>query len=183
MPFPYLRPLLEPLRQFLPYGGAWSSVGASRSYEIFTGCAETLGGILLLAPRTATLGALVCLADMIQVFILNMTYDVPVKPSPSSHTVFPLPAGSGSTQATRLLLQTVLLLPPTSAPLPFCARKPFGHGFSSCICFYLIGMGIYSGIQGWHTYGGGRPKSALYGIWNVDEMSVDGQLRRVVHRS
>jgi hypothetical protein len=25
--------------------------------------------------------------------------------------------------------------------------------------------------------GGARPKSALYGIWNVDEMSVDGQLR------
>ena len=38
-------------------------------------------------------------------------------------------------------------------------------------------MGIYSGIQAWHTYGGGRPKSALYGIWNVEEMSIDGQPR------
>lgn len=26
-----------------------------------------------------TLGALVCLADLVQVFMLNMTYDVPVK--------------------------------------------------------------------------------------------------------
>jgi hypothetical protein len=42
---------------------------------------------------------------------------------------------------------------------------------------YLIGMGIYSGIDAWSRYGGARPKSALYGIWNVDEMSVDGQLR------
>src|SRR4029077_730884 len=41
---------------------------------------------------------------------------------------------------------------------------------------YLIGMGIYSGIKGWHNYGGGRPKSLLYGIWNVEEMSVDGQV-------
>ena len=42
---------------------------------------------------------------------------------------------------------------------------------------YLIGMGIYSGIDAWHTYGGARPKSLLYGIWNVEEMSVNGQLR------
>ena len=41
---------------------------------------------------------------------------------------------------------------------------------------YLIGMGIYSGIDAWHTYGGARPKSPLYGIWNVEAMSVDGQL-------
>ena len=79
MPFPYLTRLLEPYGNFSPMAVLWSSVGASHSYEIFTGCAETLGGILLLMPRTTTLGALVCLADMIQVFTLNMTYDVPVK--------------------------------------------------------------------------------------------------------
>ena len=79
MPFPYLTRLLEPYGNFSPMAVLWSSIGASTSYEIFTGCAETLGGILLLTPRTTTLGALVCLADMIQVFMLNMTYDVPVK--------------------------------------------------------------------------------------------------------
>ena len=79
MPFPYLTRLLEPYGNFSPMAVLWSSIGASRSYEIFAGCAETLGGILLLTPRTTTLGALVCLADMIQVFMLNMTYDVPVK--------------------------------------------------------------------------------------------------------
>jgi hypothetical protein len=35
--------------------------------------------LLLIVPRTATLGALISLADMIQVDTLNMTYDVPVK--------------------------------------------------------------------------------------------------------
>ncbi|HEY4679313.1 MAG TPA: DoxX family protein, partial [Candidatus Angelobacter sp.] len=61
MPFPHLTRLLEPYGNFSPMAVLWSSVGASHSYEIFTGCAETLGGILLLTPRTATLGALVCL--------------------------------------------------------------------------------------------------------------------------
>ena len=60
-------------------GVLWSSIGSSPAYESFAGCAELLGGILLIVPRTTTLGALVCLADMTQVFMLNMTYDVPVK--------------------------------------------------------------------------------------------------------
>src|SRR5580693_6185456 len=29
----------------------------------------------------------------------------------------------------------------------------------------------------WYTYGGARAKSPLYGIWNVDQISIDGQLR------
>lgn len=60
-------------------GVLWSFAGASRPYEIFVGCAELLGGILLVVPRKTMLGALVCLAGLIQVFMLNMTYDVPVK--------------------------------------------------------------------------------------------------------
>ena len=90
---------------FLPWRCSGRRLALPRSYEIFAGCAETLGGILLLTPRTTTLGALVCLADMIQVFMLNMTYDVPVKLF-SFHliSVFSLPAGAGCTQAVRFLL-------------------------------------------------------------------------------
>lgn len=79
MPFPFLPRLLEPYGRFSPMGVLWSSVGASPAYEIFAGCAEALGGLLLIFPRTTTLGALIALADMTQVFVLNMTYDVPVK--------------------------------------------------------------------------------------------------------
>jgi hypothetical protein len=43
---------------------------------------------------------------------------------------------------------------------------------------WLLGMNAYSGWTYWHTDdGGGHPKSPLYGIWNVDELSIDGQLR------
>jgi hypothetical protein len=179
MPFPFLTRLLEPYGNFSPMAVLWSSIGASRSYEIFAGCAETLGGILLLAPRTTTLGALVCLADMIQVFMLNMTYDVPVK-------LF----------SFHLILFSLFLLAPdarrmidffftgrTTTPLPqyvlFRSRRANRIAVALQVAFglYLIGMGIYSGIGAWSRFGGARPKSALYGIWNVDEMSVDGQPR------
>jgi len=60
-------------------GMLWTSVGAATGYEIFTGCAELLAGVLLIVPRTALLGAIICLADMTQVFLLNMSYDIGVK--------------------------------------------------------------------------------------------------------
>jgi hypothetical protein len=41
----------------------------------------------------------------------------------------------------------------------------------------MLGNNFYGAWDGWHTFGGGRPKSALYGIWDVDQMTVDGQLR------
>jgi hypothetical protein len=42
---------------------------------------------------------------------------------------------------------------------------------------WMIGSSVYSARDSWRIYGGGRPKSALYGIWNIDQLSIDGQLR------
>jgi hypothetical protein len=42
---------------------------------------------------------------------------------------------------------------------------------------WLVGMNVWSGVAGWNKYGGGSPKSALYGIWDVEELSIDGQIR------
>src|SRR5437667_2298557 len=61
MPYPSLTKLLQPFGTFSPMGVLWSSIGAAPAYEIFAGCAEVIGGVLLIVPRTATLGALICL--------------------------------------------------------------------------------------------------------------------------
>ena len=42
---------------------------------------------------------------------------------------------------------------------------------------YLLGSYAYGNVAGWYSYGGGRQKSPFYGIWNVDELSIDGKLR------
>jgi uncharacterized membrane protein YphA (DoxX/SURF4 family) len=179
MPFPYLTKLLEPFRDFSPMGVLWSSIGASTGYEIFAGSAEMLGGILLIVPRTTMLGALVCLGDMTQVFMLNMTYDVPVK-------LF----------SFHLLLMALFLLAPdfqrladfflcnrtvarSAQPQLFSSRRANHIALAVQIAFgvWLVGTGAYSGWGNWHTRGGGRPKSPLYGIWNVDELLIDGKLR------
>jgi len=178
MPFPYLSRLLEPYGNFSPMAVLWSSVGASHSYEIFTGFAETLGGILLLMPRTTTLGALVCLADMIQVFTLNMTYDVPVKLFSFHLILFSLFLLAPDIRRLLDFFFTDRIVAPSQQPPLFRSLRANRMAVIFQVAFglYLMGMGIYSGIDAWHQYGEGRPKPSLYGIWNVEEMSIDGQI-------
>ena len=71
MSYPSLTRLLQPFGTFSPMGMLWNSMGSAPAYQMFTGSAEVLGGLLLIVPRTATLGALIGLADMIQVFTLE----------------------------------------------------------------------------------------------------------------
>lgn len=179
MPFPFLTRLLEPYGNFSPMGVLWASMGASPGYEIFAGCAELLGGVLLIFPRTAMLGALVCMADMTQVFMLNMTYDVPVKLL--SFHLWLLAGILLAPDAKRLVNFFVLnrVAEPPRRPALFAVARWNWIALAAQILFgaWLFGMNAYGGWVGWHQYGGGRTKSALYGIWEVQEQRVDGQER------
>src|SRR4051812_47039985 len=79
MPAPNLTRLLEPFGNFSPMGVLWYSVGASFPYERFAGAMELAAAVLLFVPRLSMLGAMVLIADSVQIFTLNMTYDIPVK--------------------------------------------------------------------------------------------------------
>jgi hypothetical protein len=79
MPAPPLTALLTPFGDLGPASVLWLQVGSSHPYEMMLGAAEVLGGLLLFWPRTTRLGALVSLLSMVQVFMLNMSFDVPVK--------------------------------------------------------------------------------------------------------
>ena len=69
-----------------PMGVLWTFMETSRAYTFFGGLMEVVGGMLLLFRRTKTFGALFSMTVMINVAILNFTYDVPVKIF-SSHIV------------------------------------------------------------------------------------------------
>jgi hypothetical protein len=164
MSFPSLQRLLEPYGHFSPMGVLWASIGASRPYEIFTGVAETTAAVLLFIPHTAPLGALVALACTIQVWMLNMTYDVPVKLF-SFHLIamslFLL------TPDCRRILSAVLV-EPSSKPrrVAWILQVVLGAWF--------VALALKGSVEAWTQYGGGSPKSPLYGVWNVAYMSVDG---------
>lgn len=57
----------------------WAFMGYSLPYTVFAGLMETVGGVLLLWRRTTTLGALILMAVLTNVVLMNLCYDVPVK--------------------------------------------------------------------------------------------------------
>ncbi len=55
-PNPTLDRLLQPFGDASPMGLLWTFMGASESYNIFTGAGELIGGLLLTTRRTTLLG-------------------------------------------------------------------------------------------------------------------------------
>jgi hypothetical protein len=179
LPYPSLTRLLQPVGTLSPMGMLWTSTGSAPVYEMFTGWAEAAGGLLLFYPRTATLGALVTLADMIQVSMMELTYDVPLKLF-AFHLLllscFLL--ASDVPRLVRFLLLNRATTPSTEGQLFRSVRANrialvvqiiFGLWLTGVYCHYAWGY--------WNTKGGGRPRPALYGIWEVKQMSIDEQPR------
>ena len=63
----------------VPMGLLWNFVGASRGYTIFSGAVEVVVGLLILSRRTTLLGACLGRGVTLNIFALNLFYDVPVK--------------------------------------------------------------------------------------------------------
>ncbi|HKE85326.1 MAG TPA: hypothetical protein VKB50_16300 [Vicinamibacterales bacterium] len=179
MPVVFLTRLVEPFGNFSPMGVLWTSIGAAPAYETFVGSAELLGGFLLFVPRTALLGALICLMNSIAVFTLNMTYDVPVK-------LF----------SFHLILLSLFLLAPNVRPLVDLVLLHRSARASAEIApgktpqsqrrwriaqvvfgVFVVLQAIAGGVVNWTRFGGGAPKSPLFGIWDVAQMSIDGEVR------
>jgi uncharacterized membrane protein YphA (DoxX/SURF4 family) len=176
MPFPSLQRLLEPYGDFSPMGVLWASIGASRPYEIFTGSAEVTAGILLFVPMTTTLGALVSLAVTLEIFILNMTYDVPVKLF-SFHLIL-MSLFLLAPETRRLMNVLVLNRPADRSPVTALggSKQAIRAGTLLQVAFGLILLvsNLNQAVKSWSLYGGGAPKSPLYGIWSVAYLSIDG---------
>jgi len=182
-PAPSLVTLVEPVGNLSRTDLQWTAIGSSVGYQMFTGWAEVVAGALLIVPQTAMLGATIALSDMVQVFVLNMTYDIGLKLI-SFHliafAVFLL-----APDLRRLARMFVLNRPvaeSSQAPL-FRTAAVNRRAVAAQIVFgiYLASMFTRLAVVSWFSPGGGgSPKSALYGIWDVERLAVDDQLRAPV---
>jgi hypothetical protein len=62
-----------------PMRVAWAFFGYSRGYQEFLGWGEVIPGVLLLFKRTTLLGAILAFTVMLNVFLINIFFDVCVK--------------------------------------------------------------------------------------------------------
>jgi hypothetical protein len=183
-PQPPLTALVTPAGEMTLSALLWTTIGAAPAYQIASGCVEVLAGVLLLLPWTVPLGALLALASLLQVLLLNLTFDIGVK-----------------LVTTHLIVLALILLAPFARGLVtvLIGRASVESGFGrirvpaapairlkpdSTVVLLPIALGVYLlatqtwiNWSFWQVAGGGRPKSVLYGIWNVERLSVDGQAR------
>jgi len=165
-PTPPLTALVTPVGDMTLSALLWTTIGSAPAYEIITGCVEVLAGVLILLPWTVTLGALLGLVSLLQVLLLNLTFDIGVK-LVTTHLI---------ALAVILITPMVRLKPDTAVEVRL---KPDTTAVILPIVLgaYLLGMQTWINWSFWQAGGGGRPTSVLYGIWNVERLSVDGQVR------
>lgn len=178
-PSPPLDRLLQPFGDASPMGMLWTFMGSSAAYTVFSGLAEMVGGLLLAARRTRLLGALVSMGVLINIVMLNFCYDVPVK-----------------LYSAHLLAMAVFLIVPDLRRLanlfwfnrrvePVEVRQLFRRKWLHRTALVLrtvfvltiavwITFQSYQGYRGWEDR---VAKTRSYGIWNVERLEVDGQVR------
>ena len=176
-PAPTLDRLMQRFGDASPMGLLWTFMGASVAYNIFSGAAEMLGGLLLTTRRTALLGALVSAGAMANIVMLNFAYDVPVK-----------------IYSTQLLIEAIVIALPdvprlldffirhravTPAPLPRLTQNRgleiAGIVLRTLAVVAFLVMSVVVVRDNLRLYGGQGNRSPLYGIWRVDDYQIDGR--------
>jgi len=178
MQFPPIRPITLEQRvgDLSPMSLLWTFMQYSRPYAFFGGVMEMLVVVLLCFRRTAMLGALVCLAVMTNVALMNLAYGVPVK---LYSLVIVASAGV-------LLLYDVPRLWAvflrngafTPAPLPALFQDRIPSGLRWSIKVALVGSVIVSSVVTMQSAIDARQASSpLDGAWVVTLFDTRGQSR------
>jgi len=176
---PFPSDLLQPIGESSPMKLLWTFMGASIPYVIFTGAAEMLGGLLLVARRTTLLGALVCIGVMSNVVMINYSYDVLVKLY-SSH----------------LLLMAVFLAAPDLKRLaslfvwnrrvPSAEQRPLRASrkgnqaalvFRTVFILWVTVASLHESYKNKLEFEDVATGHRLYGVWEVEELAVEGAVR------
>ncbi|MFI7530839.1 hypothetical protein [Nocardia salmonicida] len=171
-----LERLVEPFGHMSPMAVLWAQSSLSEPYERALGAAEVAAALLLILPVTAGLGSVLAVIVALQVLLMNLTFDVPVKLFALQLFLYAtVLAAPDIVRIVRALLgravkarpQAPLLSTPRGGRILLSAQVLMG--------VWLLGATTVEAYDGWHTYGNARPKSPLYGIWNVTVYSVGGE--------
>lgn len=177
-PEPPLARYVDTIGQLPPMTLLWTMMGYSHAYSFFGGVGEMTGAVLLLVPRTTSLGSVVTLGVMSNVLMLNLCYDVPRK-----------------IYSIHLILFCLFLLLPDmrriadffifnrktrlTRPVAVFKDKKLNYGMLAL----QVGIGITTIIYGSYSAHQDAIKNETYiqpqlrGIWSVEQFVLDNQPR------
>ncbi len=183
--FPYYS-LNETYGESSPMRLLWTFMGYSKTFNFFTGLVEIAAGIFLLFKKTKTFGALLSIAALVNVVVINFSYDVPVK-------LF----------ATNLLLMAVFVLSPdikrvydfffrNRAVAAVYVRPKFSKQWMKpvfdVVKFAVMVSAIYiTTVQIWRKYNisgdAAFNKTPLFGIYTVESFAKEKrQFKNITYR-
>ncbi len=166
-----------------PMNVVWSFMGASRSYTVFAGLGEVIGGVLLIFRRTTTIGAMVVVGVMANVVMLNYCYDIPVKLY-SSHLLMmafylllPEVRRLGNVLFLNRPTKTVEFRPPYTNEITIWIQRVFK------VALIVIGFGIplfsHTTRQFKH-FSDQRQQPELFGNYDVTQFKLNGKIIKEV---
>jgi hypothetical protein len=153
-----------------PMGLLWGFMGYSGPYTVFGGLCEAIPGLLLMWRRTATIGAVVVMAVMTNIVMLNFSYDVPVKLYSMQLLVM---AGLIVLPDARRLLAAALGRATAEVP-PRARRTPWRERVrlvSKAAFLVAMAVGLYLNLASSPFL---DPIHEFYGNWVVDTFVADG---------
>lgn len=168
-PYPPLGRLVQPYGESSPMGLAWTFMGYSYGYNVFTGGCEVLAGLLLLFRRTQAFGALFTMTVCTTIFVMNLCFDIPVKLFSFHLLLFATYIAAADYQPI-----TAFFFKGKEAQLHrfpyFFATHRWGkrwHLAKWVIIAFLLYTNYADKMKGYKEYGMGKPKPPLYGIYNA----------------
>lgn len=166
--------MLEPYGESSPMRMLWTFMSASEPYEQFSGWSEAIAGILLLFRRTRTLGALAAAGVMLNVFTMNMTYDVPVKLFSFRLMIQGIYIALSDRERLLAIFLKNKAMPALHWP-PFF-RTPWKNYLLLAIQVILVVYIMWTQISSSMSFeiDPDRPRPALYGIHDVDRFVING---------
>jgi len=168
--------LLEPYGESTPMGLAWTFMGYSNGYNLFTGFAEIIPGTLLFFRRTTALGAFLAFIVSLNISAMNYCFDIPVKLLSTTMVLMSLFLLGDN---IRRLFNLFFRKGTTSlhiVPRPAMPGKALPFILVAVKCL-VIGYAFYGSawqeLKTWKQYGDRAPHTPLFGIYNTRSFLYD----------
>lgn len=183
-PFPSLEKLGQPIGDSSPQGLLWAFMGYSTPYTVYLGIIEVLSGFLLFFRRTTAAGTLLVLMIMINVTIINFSYDVPVKLFALHMVIYAFILLSPFLNS---IFSFFFLKNPSQLPeqrtivFPNFVQK-YRTIFKAVVVIAYTTLFISFSITNMKTDGDASPNPPLYGIYRFSGSNIPGaeKLREII---